>query len=63
MYQHPAAMEMAASYHQEELLREARAHRLAREAEAGHEHHSSAQHRLAAVAVVVLMALAVVAFI
>lgn len=53
--------EMAASYHQEQLLREARNSRLAREATGDHQ--TSAHHRLVAAAVVVLMALALVVLI
>lgn len=60
MYNH-TTFAMAANYHQEELLREARNSRLAREATG--DHHTSAQHRLVAAAVVVLMALAVVVLI
>jgi hypothetical protein len=59
---HPTTLGMAASYHQEELLREARNARLAREATGG-DHHTSAQHRVVAVAVLVLLALAVVVLI
>ncbi len=58
---HPTTLGLVASYHQEELLREARHARLVREATG--DHHTSAQHRLAAAAVVVLMALALVVLI
>jgi hypothetical protein len=54
-------VEMVAKYHQEDLLREARNARLAREATG--DHHTSAQHRVVAVAVLVLLALAVVVLI
>lgn len=53
--------EAAASYHQDELLREVHARKLAREVTG--DNHTSAQHRLVAAALVVLMALAIVALI
>ncbi len=63
MYQSPGTMEMLAGYHQDELLREARNARLAREAKSGHDGHTSAEHRVIAAAIAVLMLLTMVAVI
>lgn len=57
MNQSPGTMEMFATYHQEELLREARNARLARDARSAQDHHSTPHHQLVAAAVVVLMTL------
>jgi len=54
-------MEAAANYHQNELLREAKAHRAAHEA--GLDGHSSQHHQLVVAAVAVLLALMVIALI
>lgn len=63
MYQSPSTMELMAGYRQDELLREAGNQSLAREATAGHDQHSSAQHRLVTMAVVVLLILTAVVLI
>ena len=63
MYQSPGTMEMLAGYHQDKLLREARNARLARDAASAQDHHTSAEHRLIAAAVAMLMLLVLVAVI
>lgn len=62
MYQHPAALDLNASYYQDEALRSAENRRLARLVNDG-DQHTSAQHRLVAAAVTVLLLLAVVVLI
>jgi len=64
MYQHPATLELMASYHQQDLLREAEAHRLAHphEAEEGNRP-GQVQRRMIAVAVALVAVLAAVALI
>lgn len=59
MYQHPAALDYAAAYQQEEALRHAAHRRLEHEVDT----HTSAEHRVIAAAVAVLMLLALVAVI
>jgi hypothetical protein len=61
MYQHPAALDYAAAYQQDEALRHAKHRQLEREAEA--DNHTSAEHRVIAAAVAMLMLLVMVAVI
>lgn len=59
MYQHPAALDYAAAYQQDEALRHAKHRQLEHEVD----NHTSAQHRLIAAAVAVLLILVMVAVI
>ena len=64
MYQHPATLDLMASYHRDELLREAEAHRLAHPADAeGKPQAGSVQRRMIAVAVALVTVIAVIALI
>jgi hypothetical protein len=56
MYQSPAALDYTAAYTQEEALRQAAHRRLVREVDT----HTSAEHRLIAAAVAVLLMLVMV---
>lgn len=66
MYQHPAALDLNASYYQHEALREARNRQLVHEAEEATPQHTSAvrfQRRMFAIAVALVTILGIVALI
>ena len=63
MYQHPATLELMASYHQQELLREAEAHRLTHQEDEESNRPGQVQRRMIAVAAALVAVLAAIALI